>query len=72
MLLVFTGIFTFLVDAYPQYAASAMAANSFARCSFAGKSFPTFASSPTSNNLSSGVPSLWYPDVQHAWLSVGV
>jgi hypothetical protein len=36
MLLSFTGIFTFLVDAYPQYAASAMAANSFARCSFAG------------------------------------
>lgn len=39
MMLVFTGIFTFLVDAYPQYAASAMAANSFARCSFAG-TFP--------------------------------
>lgn len=37
-MLVFTGIFTFLVDAYPQYAASAMAANSFARCSFAGTS----------------------------------
>jgi hypothetical protein len=36
MMLVFTGIFTFMVDAYPQYAASAMAANSFARCSFAG------------------------------------
>jgi 1,2-phenylacetyl-CoA epoxidase catalytic subunit len=42
MLLVFTGIFTFLVDAYPQYAASAMAANSFARCSFAGKSCLTY------------------------------
>ncbi|CAG7561215.1 unnamed protein product [Fusarium equiseti] len=41
MLLVFTGIFTFLVDAYPQYAASAMAANSFARCSFAA-AFPLF------------------------------
>ncbi|RYO83606.1 hypothetical protein DL762_006055 [Monosporascus cannonballus] len=37
-LLVFTGIFTFLVDAYPLYAASALAANSFVRCAFAGKS----------------------------------
>jgi hypothetical protein len=55
MLLVFTGIFTFLVspsitvkivpqltvstykvDAYPDYAASALAANAFVRCSFAG------------------------------------
>ncbi|KAI8725590.1 MFS domain-containing protein [Fusarium sp. LHS14.1] len=40
-LLVFTGIFTFLVDAYPKYAASALAANSFARCSFAA-AFPLF------------------------------
>lgn len=40
MLLVFSGIFTFLVDAYPLYAASALAANSFARSSFAaGKRF---------------------------------
>lgn len=36
-MLVFSGIFTFLVDAYPLYAASALAANSFARSSFAGK-----------------------------------
>jgi len=36
--LVFSGIFTFLVDAYPLYAASALAANSFARSSFAGMS----------------------------------
>jgi uncharacterized membrane protein YvlD (DUF360 family) len=34
--LVFSGVFTFLVDAYPLYAASALAANSFARSSFAG------------------------------------
>ncbi|KAI0131191.1 MFS general substrate transporter [Daldinia grandis] len=40
-LLVFTGIFTFLVDAYPYYAASALAANSFARCTFAA-AFPLF------------------------------
>ncbi|CAJ2510673.1 Uu.00g062980.m01.CDS01 [Anthostomella pinea] len=40
-LLVFTGIFTFLVDAYPQYAASALAANSFTRCTFAA-AFPLF------------------------------
>ncbi|ODM20361.1 hypothetical protein SI65_03414 [Aspergillus cristatus] len=36
MLLAFMGIFTFLVDAYPQYAASALASNSFARCSISG------------------------------------
>lgn len=40
-LLVFTGIFTFLVDAYPLYAASALAANSFVRCAFAA-AFPLF------------------------------
>ncbi|KAK8086134.1 multidrug resistance protein [Apiospora phragmitis] len=40
-LLVFTGIFTFLVDAYPKYAASAMAANAFTRCIFAA-AFPLF------------------------------
>ena len=41
MLLVFSGVFTFLVDAYPMYAASALAANSFARSSFAA-AFPLF------------------------------
>ncbi|KAI2617371.1 putative bicyclomycin resistance protein [Hypoxylon sp. NC1633] len=41
MLMVFTGMFTFLVDAYPRYAASALAANSFARCTFAA-AFPLF------------------------------
>ncbi|KUL81440.1 hypothetical protein ZTR_09543 [Talaromyces verruculosus] len=35
--LVFSGIFTFLVDAYPLYAASALAANSFLRNIFAGE-----------------------------------
>ncbi|KAK7402493.1 hypothetical protein QQX98_011771 [Neonectria punicea] len=40
-LLVFSGIFTFLVDAYPLYAASALAANAFVRCSFAA-AFPLF------------------------------
>ncbi|KAE8445120.1 hypothetical protein EG329_013722 [Mollisiaceae sp. DMI_Dod_QoI] len=40
-LLVFSGIFTFLVDAYPLYGASALAANSFARSSF-GAIFPLF------------------------------
>ncbi|KAE8138709.1 major facilitator superfamily domain-containing protein [Aspergillus pseudotamarii] len=43
LLLAFTGIFTFLVDAYPQYAASALAANGFARCTFAA-AFPLFGS----------------------------
>ncbi|EOO01803.1 putative fluconazole resistance protein 1 protein [Phaeoacremonium minimum UCRPA7] len=36
-LLVFNGVFTFLVDAYPLYAASALAANAFVRCTFAGE-----------------------------------
>ncbi|KAF7596910.1 hypothetical protein BBP40_011955 [Aspergillus hancockii] len=40
-ILVYSGIFTFLVDAYPSYAASALAANSFARSSFGGI-FPLF------------------------------
>ncbi|KAK1988121.1 major facilitator superfamily transporter [Colletotrichum cereale] len=40
-LLVFTGIFTFLVDAYPLYAASALASNAFVRCMFAA-AFPLF------------------------------
>ncbi|KAM0252872.1 hypothetical protein ACHAQJ_007502 [Trichoderma viride] len=38
---VFMGVFTFLVDAYPTYAASALAANAFVRCSFAAV-FPLF------------------------------
>ena len=43
MLLVFSGVFTFLVDAYAPagFAASALAANSFARSSFAA-AFPLF------------------------------
>lgn len=38
---VYSGIFTFLVDAYPMYAASALAANSFTRSTF-GAVFPLF------------------------------
>ena len=41
MILVFSGIFTFLVDAYPLYAASALGANSFTRSMFAA-AFPLF------------------------------
>ncbi|VUC37055.1 unnamed protein product [Clonostachys rosea] len=41
VVLVFNGIFTFLVDAYPQSAASALAANAFVRCAFAA-AFPLF------------------------------
>ncbi|KAK3349399.1 major facilitator superfamily domain-containing protein [Lasiosphaeria hispida] len=40
-MLAFTGIFTFLVDAYPRYAASALAGNALVRCSFAA-AFPLF------------------------------
>ena len=46
VLLVFSGVFTFLVDAYPVYAASALAANSFARSSFAA-AFPLFGNQST-------------------------
>lgn len=41
MLLSFSGVWTFLVDAYPTYAASALAANTCARCVFAA-AFPLF------------------------------
>jgi hypothetical protein len=41
IILVFSGVFTFLVEAFPLYAASALSANSFARSSFAG-AFPLF------------------------------
>ena len=41
IIMCFAGIFTFLVESYPLYAASALAANSFARSSFAA-GFPLF------------------------------
>lgn len=41
MFFVFSSVWTFLVAAYPNYAASAMAANTFTRCMFAG-AFPLF------------------------------
>ncbi|RAL13079.1 MFS transporter [Aspergillus homomorphus CBS 101889] len=41
MILVYAGVFTFLVDAYPVYAASALGANSFTRSTFAA-AFPLF------------------------------
>lgn len=40
-LLVYSGVFTFLVDAYPEWAASSLAANSLLRSSFAA-GFPLF------------------------------
>jgi hypothetical protein len=40
-IIVFSGIFTYLVDAYPAYSASALAANSFTWSTFAGI-FPLF------------------------------
>jgi hypothetical protein len=43
MLLCFSGVFTFTVEAYPEYAASGLAANSFVRSSFAA-GFPLFSS----------------------------
>ena len=47
--LVYSGIFTFLVDAYPTYSASALAANSFARSTFAGI-FPLFGTQSESGS----------------------
>ena len=41
MIFVFQGVFTFFVDAYPLYAASALGANSFTRSTFAA-AFPLF------------------------------
>lgn len=42
LIFVFSGVFAFLVAAYPTFAASALAANSFARGSMAA-GFPLFA-----------------------------
>ncbi|KAI0188253.1 major facilitator superfamily domain-containing protein [Astrocystis sublimbata] len=56
-LLVFNGIFTFLVDTYPLYAASALAANSFLRCTFAA-AFPLFG-----RQLYKGVGNQWASSV---------
>lgn len=47
-ILVYSGIFTFLVDAYPTYAASALAANSFTRSTFGGV-FPLFGTQSKSS-----------------------
>ncbi|KAF6813831.1 major facilitator superfamily transporter [Colletotrichum sojae] len=68
-LLVFTGIFTFLVDAYPLYAASALAANAFVRCMFAG--CPVSRSMLTWGCLDSRVPVVWSPDVHEARIPMG-
>ncbi|KAF2760246.1 MFS general substrate transporter [Pseudovirgaria hyperparasitica] len=48
IIFVYSGVFTFLVDCYPLYAASALAANSFARSSFAA-AFPLFGVQMYSN-----------------------
>ena len=45
-ILVYSGVFTFLVDAYPLYAASALGANSFTRSCFAA-GFPLFGNQST-------------------------
>ncbi|OJJ88078.1 MFS transporter [Aspergillus glaucus CBS 516.65] len=47
-ILVYSGVFTFLVDAYPTYAASALAANGFTRSTFAGV-FPLFGTQMYNN-----------------------
>jgi len=41
-MVVFASIWSYLVDAYREWSASAMAANTFMRCLFAG-GFPLFA-----------------------------
>ena len=78
-LLVFTGIFTFLVDAYPHYAASAMAANTFTRCTLAGEPHTDLAPpgrvwQRCANRVSprSGLSFVRAADVQFAGLPVGV
>jgi hypothetical protein len=42
VVLVFSSVFNYLVDAYREWSASAMAANTFLRCTMAG-GFPLFA-----------------------------
>jgi len=73
VVLVYSGIFTFLVDAYPEFAASALAANSFARSSFAGI-FPLFGTQSTYNQVDPGIRELTFDNhsVQRARHSLGV
>lgn len=74
----------FLVDAYPFYAASALAANSFVRCAFSGKALLTTCMNfglydhIVTNSLQlltdlicSCFPAVWDIYVQHTWLPVG-
>ena len=75
-LLVFGAIFTFLVDSYPLYAASALAANSFVRSSFAGKRTSSLLPRPCHVLrlifLDSRLPPFRDPDVREAGLPMGV
>lgn len=62
------------VDAYPTFAASALAANVFIRCIFAGKRTTDdhFCSTTTlTRSPCSGLPPVRRPDVRDARLSVG-
>ncbi|KAK1528121.1 major facilitator superfamily transporter [Colletotrichum paranaense] len=68
-LLVFTGIFTFLVDAYPLYAASALASNAFVRCMFAGE-LPR-GTNALNHSVGSRIPVVWNANVQQAWIFLG-
>lgn len=70
VILVFSGVFTFLVDSYPNYSASALAANGFVRSMFAAM-FPLFgdASKLCSDGLGSGA--LIDDSVYKSWVSVG-
>lgn len=56
IILCYAGIFTFLVESYPLYAASALAANSFARSVFAA-SFPLFGDQVSHLSLAHVSPS---------------
>ncbi|KAL0941841.1 major facilitator superfamily transporter [Colletotrichum truncatum] len=69
VVLVFTGIFTFLVDAYPLYAASVLAANAFVRCMFAGKC--TCGTNALIHSAGFRIPVVWNSNVQQAWISLG-
>lgn len=56
VILVFSGVFTFLVDSYPNSAASALAANGFARSMFAAM-FPLFG--PASESADHTILRIW-------------
>ena len=66
-ILVFNGVFAYTVDAYRLYAATAIATNSFIRCTMAG-GFPLFGLQMYKEWVSIGPLPLWLWLVAYSFL----